>query len=57
MPTAHTFCGCAVQNIVQFMGACRGVPPDHMWAGEQLMMVTEQCATSLYDMLGNLRKG
>lgn len=43
-------------NIVQFLGACRGSPPASMWAGEQLMLVNELMAISLFEQLFTLRE-
>ena len=43
-------------NIVQFLGACRGVPPvPGTWPGEQLMLVNELMAISLFEQFQQLR--
>ena len=41
-------------NIVQFLGACRGTPPAGVWKGEQLMLVNELMAISLFEQLCQL---
>ena len=43
-------------NIVQFLGACRGKPPvPGTWPGEQLMLVNELMAISLFEQFQLLR--